>query len=63
ALQPAVLDSALLAVLALGTGGTDGEDGAGWRRPDAPAVPFALDGLTAYAPTTATTWAWLRPAG
>ncbi|WP_314172112.1 SDR family NAD(P)-dependent oxidoreductase [Streptomyces winkii] len=69
ALQPAVLDSALLAVLALGTGDgteTGGRAGTGdsgdWRRPAAPAVPFALDGLTAYAPTAKTTWAWLRPA-
>ncbi|MGW1373516.1 SDR family NAD(P)-dependent oxidoreductase [Streptomyces sp. NPDC002446] len=57
ALQPAILDSALLAALALGT--ADG----GWRRPAAPAVPFALDRLTVRAATTATMWAWLRPAG
>ncbi|MGW0889919.1 SDR family NAD(P)-dependent oxidoreductase [Saccharopolyspora sp. NPDC002578] len=56
ALQPAILDSALLAALALGA--ADG----GWRVPSAPAVPFALDELTAHAPTTATMHAWLRPA-
>ncbi len=56
ALQPAILDSALLAALALAPDG-------GWRRPTAPAVPFALDRLTAHAATTATMWAWLRPAG
>ncbi|QHC23841.1 SDR family NAD(P)-dependent oxidoreductase [Streptomyces sp. GS7] len=57
ALQPAILDSALLAALALGS--ADG----GWRRPAAPAVPFALDRLTVHAATTSTMWAWLRPAG
>ncbi|MCF3172270.1 SDR family NAD(P)-dependent oxidoreductase [Streptomyces sioyaensis] len=57
ALQPAILDSALLAALALGS--ADG----GWRRPAAPVVPFALDRLTVHAATTATMWAWLRPAG
>ncbi|WDT53170.1 SDR family NAD(P)-dependent oxidoreductase [Streptomyces sp. G7(2002)] len=57
ALQPAILDSALLACLALGP--ADG----GWRRPAAPAVPFALDRLTVHAATTPTMWAWLRPAG
>ncbi|MEU9123593.1 SDR family NAD(P)-dependent oxidoreductase [Streptomyces sp. NPDC048506] len=57
ALQPAVLDSALFAALALGP--ADG----GWRNPSAPAVPFALDDLTVHAPTTRTMWAWLRPAG
>nr|WPS70483.1 PKS [Kitasatospora cystarginea] len=55
-LQPAILDSALLAALALGS--ADG----GWREPSAPAVPFALDGLVVHAPTTPTMWAWLRPA-
>ncbi|MEU6130767.1 SDR family NAD(P)-dependent oxidoreductase [Saccharopolyspora sp. NPDC047091] len=54
-LQPAVLDSALLAVLAVGG---DGD----WRAPSAPAVPFALDELAAPAATTATAHAWLRPA-
>ncbi|MER7986300.1 SDR family NAD(P)-dependent oxidoreductase [Streptomyces noursei] len=57
ALQPALLDSAVLAALALGA-----PDG-GWRRPAAPAVPFALDRLTVHAATTPTMWAWLRPAG
>ncbi|MFE0187353.1 SDR family NAD(P)-dependent oxidoreductase [Streptomyces sp. NPDC058989] len=57
ALQPAILDSALLAALALGP--ADG----GWRRPAAPSVPFALDRLTVHAATTSTMWAWLRPAG
>ncbi|MFF4528613.1 SDR family NAD(P)-dependent oxidoreductase [Streptomyces sp. NPDC001407] len=56
-LQPAILDSAVLAALALGS-----EDG-GWRRPSAPAVPFALDSLTVHAPTTPRMWAWLRPSG
>ncbi|MEV8474408.1 SDR family NAD(P)-dependent oxidoreductase [Streptomyces sp. NPDC051173] len=55
-LQPAILDSAVLAALALGA--ADG----GWRRPSVPAVPFALDSLTVHAPTTPAMWARLRPA-
>ncbi|GAA3360093.1 SDR family NAD(P)-dependent oxidoreductase [Saccharopolyspora gregorii] len=55
-LHPAILDSALLAALAVG-----GPDG-GWREPSAPAVPFALDELTAPAATGSTAHAWLRPA-
>ncbi|MBR8740351.1 SDR family NAD(P)-dependent oxidoreductase [Nocardiopsis sp. MG754419] len=53
--QPAILDSALVAALALGA------DEGGWRTPATPAVPFALDGLTVHGATTATMWAWLRP--
>ncbi|MFR9728368.1 SDR family NAD(P)-dependent oxidoreductase [Saccharopolyspora sp. MS10] len=56
-LHPAVLDSALLAALALGD-----PDG-GWRTPPTPAVPFALDELTAHGPTTSTMHARLRAAG
>ncbi|WP_344609934.1 SDR family NAD(P)-dependent oxidoreductase, partial [Streptomyces glaucus] len=59
ALQPAILDSALQAALAVGADA----DGAGWRRPDAPQVPFALDALEAHAPTTSVMWALLRPGG
>ncbi|MFF4591164.1 SDR family NAD(P)-dependent oxidoreductase [Streptomyces sp. NPDC001388] len=56
ALQPAVLDSAVLAALAVGPAG------GGWRAPAMPAVPFALGRLAVHGPTTARMWAWLRPA-
>ncbi|MEU2923567.1 SDR family NAD(P)-dependent oxidoreductase [Streptomyces sp. NPDC007251] len=56
ALQPAILDSALQAALAVGADA----DGTGWRRPDAPQVPFALDALEVHAPTTSVMWALLR---
>ncbi|WP_424892816.1 SDR family NAD(P)-dependent oxidoreductase [Streptomyces sp. XH2] len=58
-LQPAILGSALLATLALGTG-DDGEGG--WLSQAPPPVPFTLDCLETHAATTREMWAWLRPA-
>lgn len=58
-LNPAILDSALQAALAVGAGS------GGWRRPDAVAMPFALDELTVCAATPGTVTAVFRevPAG
>ncbi|MBC8951930.1 SDR family NAD(P)-dependent oxidoreductase [Xenorhabdus sp. PB62.4] len=56
ALQPAMLDSALQAALALGT--KTGDD---WGKMIAPSVPFALDILEIHRNTSEIMWAWLRP--